>query len=60
MSTGSAILFTPGKSLMTGGWIITSVDHIHAELQTPAEFAAGWRNGNMKKNQPTLLTEGCI
>ena len=29
MSTGSAISFTRGKQLMTGGRIITSVVHIH-------------------------------
>lgn len=34
--------------------------HSSLDYLTPAEFAADWRNGNMKKNQPTLLTEGCV
>jgi len=34
--------------------------HSMLNYQTPSEFAAGWRNGDMKENQPTLLTEGSI
>ncbi len=34
--------------------------HSSLNYLTPAEFAAGWRNGKYEENQPTLLTKGCI
>jgi hypothetical protein len=61
MSTGSAISFTPGKRLMTGGRIITSVVHIHrGSTRLRLNLQRAGETGNMKKNQPTLQTEGCI
>ncbi len=34
--------------------------HSVLNYQTPSEFAARWRNGNVKLNKPTLVTDGCI
>lgn len=50
MSTGSAILFMPEKSSMTGWRQDYNERRPHSSLNylTPAEFAAGWRN---RKNE---------
>ncbi|BBW88651.1 hypothetical protein THOKLE017_45120 [Klebsiella pneumoniae] len=61
ISIGSAISFTPGKSLMTGGRIITSaVPILRWITRHQLDSQRTGETGNMKKNQPTLLTEGCI
>lgn len=58
MSTGSGMLFMPGKRLLTGGRIVTRAVHIHrwiAKLRLNMQRTG--KAGNMKKNQPTRLTE---
>ncbi|VVT52330.1 Mobile element protein [Kosakonia radicincitans] len=47
MSIGSAILFTPGISLMTR-------PHSALNYQTPSEFAVQWRNGKLGSNRADI------
>ena len=59
--TGTAIFFMPGKRLMAGGRIITGVVLIHRWItRHQLNSHRTGETGSMKKNQPTLLTEGCI
>jgi putative transposase len=56
MSTGSAILFTPGKII--NDWRLDYNEcrpHSSLNYLTPAEFAAGWRNGKYEE-KPTDIT----
>ncbi len=49
------------KRLMTGGRIITSAVPIHRWItRHQLNSQRTGETGNMKKNQPTLLTDGCI
>jgi hypothetical protein len=61
MNTGSAIFFMPGKSLTTGGRTTTSQTHSSLNYQTPAEFAASWRNGKLEGKQTDITNfDRCI
>ena len=61
MKTGPAIFFMPGKRSMTGGRIITRAVPIHRWItRHQLNSQRTGETGNMKKNQPTLLTERCI
>jgi putative transposase len=55
MKTGSAILFIPGKTI--NDWrqnYNESRPHSSLNYQTPAEFAASWRNGKLEGKQTDI------